>query len=69
MPPAAERSGGTGNRNGRNSQPPGEAAARCLRGRVSHVRLGRMNGTKLVFILLGGALATVLIFQAINQFS
>jgi len=28
-----------------------------------------MNGTKLVFILVGGAIATVLIFQALNQFS
>jgi len=28
-----------------------------------------MNGTKLVFILVGGAIATVLIFQGINYFS
>jgi len=28
-----------------------------------------MDGRKLVFILVGGALATVLIFQALNQFT
>ena len=28
-----------------------------------------MSGTKLVFILVGGALATVLIFQALNEFT
>jgi hypothetical protein len=29
----------------------------------------RMDGTKLVFILVGGAVALVLIFQALNQFT
>jgi hypothetical protein len=28
-----------------------------------------MDGRKLVFILIGGALAFVLVFQALNQFS
>jgi len=28
-----------------------------------------MDGTKLVMILVGGALATVLVFQALNQFT
>jgi hypothetical protein len=28
-----------------------------------------MSGTRLVLILVGGAIATVLIFQALNEFS
>jgi hypothetical protein len=31
--------------------------------------LAAMDGKKLVFILVGGALATVLIFQALNEFT
>jgi hypothetical protein len=29
----------------------------------------KVNGTKLVFILVGGAAAIVLFFQALNQFT
>ncbi|HML98815.1 MAG TPA: hypothetical protein PKD75_10070 [Tepidiformaceae bacterium] len=36
---------------------------------ASRGRLEAVNGTKLVFILVGGAFATVLIFQALNQFT